>query len=64
MSDIYAVAPEKTDTDLSSTRGGTEILKARRAALAANRPWRFPDSSSRMAYLKAVAKVRIKNGSR
>jgi len=64
MSDIYAVAPEKTDSDLAASRGGTEILKARREALANNRPWRFPDSSSRLAYLKAMAKVRIKNGSR
>ena len=57
-------APTKTDSDLSGTHGGTELVKARRAALAANRPWRFPDSSSRLAYLKAVAKIQIKNGKR
>ena len=57
-------APTKTDSDLSGTRGGIELVKARRAALAANRPWTFPDSSSRMAYLKGVAKGQIKNGSR
>lgn len=55
-------APTQTDSDLSATRGGTELIKARREVIAANRPWRFPDSASRMAYLKAVAKVQIKNG--
>ena len=63
MCDNYPVAPKKTDSDLSGTRGGSEMVKARREALAANRPWRFPDSSSRLAYLKAVAKTQIKNGS-
>jgi hypothetical protein len=52
----------KTDTDRIATGGGVELIKARREALVANRPWRFPDNTSRMAYLKAVAKVQIKNG--
>jgi hypothetical protein len=55
--------PTKTDSELTAVRGGIELVKARREALAANRPWRFPDNASRMAYLKAVQKVRINNGS-
>jgi hypothetical protein len=64
MDATNTVPATKTDSDLTGSRGGIELVKARRAALAANRPWTFPDSASRMAYLKGVAKVQIKNGSR